>query len=205
VVFHFGQEHKIVATKMAIKTTEEGLIITKTVNGVKRISCSCCCFCRGYDLDLLLYGQGSGLKFDEYLGRLALGCGDEEAFEDLKPDDDYRKRQACYRWLCRETSLIDGQPVTISNSVGGPTTNNRDLNDLLFECLGERSEFAGLVAGLDGFGGEQYGRCYLYGFEFYGWRKPNIKEGGVIVEPSDWISSDLYYDVYVRDIPIPLE
>jgi len=180
-------------------------IITKVVNGVRRVSCSCCCFCRGYDLDLLLYGEGSGLKFDEYLGRLAEECGDIAAWEELQPDGRYRKKQACLRWLCRETSLIDGQPVTISNSVGGPTTNDRDLNDLLFECLGEREGFAGLVNGDFSLllPPEEYGRCYLYGFEFYGWYRSRRKgENGW--EP-DWVGSDIHYDIYRRDTAIPTD
>jgi hypothetical protein len=181
-------------------------IITKVVNGQRRVSCSCCCFCRQYDLDLLLYGEGiGGLNIDEYLSLLKEEGGDIAAWEELQPDGNYRKKQACLRWLCRETSLIDGQPVTISNSVGGPTLNDRDLNDLVLESMGERSGFAGLANGDEGrnFEPEEYGRCYLYGFEFYGWYRRR-KKGQNGYEP-DWVGSDIHYDIYRRDTAIPEE
>jgi hypothetical protein len=197
---------------MAIKTQTiagQRRVLTKVTNGVRRVSCSCCppsCFCSNYDLDLLLYGEGiGGLRFDEYLNRLEEECGDIAAWEALQPDGRYTQRPACLRWLCRRTVLQNGQPVTISNSIGGPTTNNRDLNDLLFECLGEREGFAGLLNG-DFFGflpPEEYGQCYLYGFEFYGWHRP--RKRGPQGYASDWVSSDFLYDVYRRDTAIPEE
>jgi hypothetical protein len=178
-------------------------IITKVVNGQRRVSCSCCCFCNEYDLDLLLYGVGiGGLKFDEYLNRLKEQCGNVEAWEALRPDGRYKKERACLRWLCRRTVLQNGEPVTISNSVGGPTTNDRDLNDLLFECLGERVGFAGLLNG-ESLPPEEYGRCYLYGFEFYAWHRR--RRTGDQGWSFDWVSSDLHYDVYRRDTAIPEE
>jgi hypothetical protein len=194
---------------MATIKTAGGKIVTKIVNGVRRISCSCCCFCRSYDLDLLLYGDGiGGLKFDEYLRLLKEECGDIAAWEALQPSGQYIPKPACLRWLCRETSPTDSGPVTTSTFIGGPTTNDRDLNDLLLECMGERSGFAGLANGDEGrnFDPEEYGRCYLYGFEFYGWWKKNFKgAGGAIIDPSDWIGSDFYYNIYRRDTAIPAE
>jgi hypothetical protein len=193
---------------MAVKTqlvSGQRRIITKLVNGVRRVSCSCCCFCRDLDLDLLLYGAGiDGLKPSEYANLLREECGDIAAWEALQPDGRYRKHEACFRWLCRQTVLVDGEPVNISTTYGGPTTNNRDLNDLVLECMGERAGFAGLANGDNGrlLPDEEYGSCYLYVFEFYGWqrRRRLNKEWG-----PDWVSSDLHYDIYRRDVPFELE
>jgi hypothetical protein len=187
---------------MTIKT-QDGKVITQE----GKVSCECCCFCREYDLDLLLYGVGTGglRSIDDFLRILREECGDVAAWEALQPDGRYSQREACFRWLCRKTVISNGQPITISNSVGGPTTNNRDLNDLLFDCMGERSGFPGLVNGDQDrqFPPEEYGRCYLYGFEFYGWHRK--RREGPEGWTSDWISSDFFYDIYRRDTPIPIE
>jgi len=181
-------------------------IITKVVNGQRRVSCSCCCFCRSYDLDFMLYSAGADLdRGHDYLSLLKEECGDIAAWEALQPNGLYLPKRACLRWLCRQTSLTESGPVTTSTFIGGPTTNDRDLNDLLLECVGERSGFAGLANGDETrlFDPEEYGKCYLYGFEFYGWWKKNFKAaGGAIIEPSDWIGSDFYYNIYRRDTPI---
>lgn len=185
-------------------------VVTKVVNGVRRVSCSCCCFCRNYDLDFLLYGEGTGgLKYDEYSVRMAEECGDIPAWEQLRLDrpDSFRyvPKRACLRWLCRQTVLgVDG-PVTISNTVGGPTTNDRDLNDLVLECLGERSGLAGLANGAEEVAPEEYGRCYLYTFDFIGWWKRRFKEGAVVTDPSEFISSDLNYNLWRADSSPPTE
>lgn len=185
---------------MATIKTQGGKVLLKD----GKVSCECCCFCSNYDLDFLLYGVGSGgLKFEDYLGLLQEESGDVAAWEALRPDGRYSKREACLRWLCRKTVLRDGEPVTISQSFGGPTVNNRDLNDLLIESLDERDGLAGLLSGGASlrFPPEEYGRCYLYGFEFYGWRRSRRK--GPQGWPSDWVGSDVFYDIYRRDIAIP--
>jgi len=183
-----------------------GRIVTKVSNGVRRVSCSCCCFCRSYDLDFMLYSAGADLdRGHNYLSLLKEDCGDEAAFDALRPDGRYKKRRACLRWLCRQTVLGDDGPITISSTIGGPTVNERDLNDLIFECLGERDGFAGLANGdeeLD-LPAEEYGNCYLYGFEFYGWwRKRRAPWQNGAGWPTDFVGSDLFYDIYRRDTPI---
>lgn len=184
-------------------------IVTKVVNGVRRVSCSCCCFCRNLNLDLLLYGEGiGGFLFQDYLRLLKEDCGDIPAYEFLKPDGRWRPRAACLRWLCRQTVEGEDGPITVSTFYGGPTTNDRDLNDLVLECLGERDGSPGLANGDEEMllPNEEYGQCYLYGFEFYGWwlRRRRGNENFAGSEP-DWISSDLKYDIYRRDEAIPLQ
>jgi hypothetical protein len=165
----------------------EPRIITKTIDGERRVSCSCCgeCFWENYDIDNfipVLSSTRSQISFEN----IATGCGDEDAFNGLKPNNNYKKRSACLRWLLRQVVLINGAAITISRPIGGPTTNNRDLNELLFECVGlGKPSLAN---------GEEYDKCYLYEFEFYGWALSGTESGG----PA-WISSDFIYDIYRAD------
>jgi len=146
-----------------------------------------CCF--DYDIDYLLQNK---LNFVKDL--IVEECGDYESFELLKPDGSYEMRDACLRWLCRRTDIVDSSPITTSQSYGGPTTNDRDLNTLLFECLGEQTGSPGLAEG------EEYGECYLYEFDFFGWYKKNDLETQIY--DADWIGSDLVYDLFQIQLPI---
>ena len=192
---------------MAIKTTGTGSalrIITKTVDGEVRVSCECCCFCSNYDLDDVLYGNFDPDNLgDGSFPILIEECGDFSAFEAIKPEGTgIDMKQACLRWLCRQTILTESGPQTISNPIGGPTTNDRDLNDIILECLGEREgeEFAGLANGASGVPPEEYSVCYLYAFEFFGWQK----RGRTIPPVQDpiWVSSDIIVTIYRRDDPL---
>lgn len=189
---------------MAIRTTGSGAalrVLTKNEGGVRRVSCSCCCFCRNLDLDLLLYGAGiGGARYDEYASLLREDCGNRAAFNALRPNDNFREFHACLRWLCRETVLVNNQPVNISTQFGGPTTNNRDLNNLVIECLGEQAGRLGLANGLS-MPNEEYGICYLYVFEFYGWFRD--RSGPNDTAPT-WVSSDFIFDLYRRDEPFEI-
>jgi hypothetical protein len=161
-------------------------IITKVVNGQRRVSCSCCCFCSNYDLDDV---YGSERLVDDFL-LLVEEAGDQVAFDNLRPDNrNWRQKDACLRWLCRRVVLVDGSPVVISHSLGGPTTNDRDLNELVMEGLGEVENKPGLARGGGQTSDEEYGRCYLYEFSFYGW---GLRAG-------EWISSDLLYMISRAD------
>ena len=181
-------------------------VLTKTTDGQIVASCACCCFCSNYDLDDVLYGNFNPENLgDGSFPILAEECGDFSAFEAIKPDETgvYMK-EACLRWLCRQTILTESEPQTISNPIGGPTTNDRDLNDIILECLGEREgeEFAGLANGGE-FGQvppEEYGACYLYAFEFYGWQRRGREEPPT-VDPI-WVSSDIIVNIYRRDTPL---
>ena len=179
-------------------------VLTKTTDGQTLVSCSCCCFCSSYDLDDVLYGN-----FDpENLGNgsfpvLVEECGDFSAFKAIKPEGTgINKKEACLRWLCRQTILTESGPQTIGNPIGGATTNDRDLNDIILECLGEREgeEFAGLANGGGGVPPEEYGVCYLYAFEFYGWQRRG-RTGPPAIEPI-WVSSDIIVTIYRRDTPL---
>jgi hypothetical protein len=63
------------------------------------------------------------------------------------------------------------------------------LNDLVLLACGEREGFAGLANGTDVVAPEEYGKCYLYQFTFYGWQL-YIPDGA-----SQWISSDFLFDI----------
>jgi hypothetical protein len=190
-----------------IKTVGTGAglrVLTKTADGQPRVSCACCCFCSIYDLDDVLYGNFNPENLgDGSFPLLVEECGDFSAFEAIKPDGvGVQMKEACLRWLCRQTILTESSSQTISNPIGGPTTNDRDLNDIILECLGEREgeEFAGLANGASGVSPEEYGVCYLYAFEFFGWQK----EGRTIPPTQDpiWVSSDIIVTIYRRDTPL---
>jgi hypothetical protein len=170
-------------------------ILLKIVNGVRRATCSCCtsCFCSELTLDDFIpvaTSTRASIPFVE----IASECGNIGAFNALRPNADYKKRPACLRWLCRRVVLENGLPTVESQAIGGPTTNNRNLNELLLECLGSSENGIGLVGGGSGASSEQYNQCYLYEFEFYGWGLWGKKTGG----PS-WISSDLIYNIRRAD------
>jgi hypothetical protein len=179
-------------------------VLTKTTDGQVAVSCSCCCFCSDYDLDDLLYDRFYRDALGEFgFPILAEECGDFSAFEAIKPDGTgVDMKEACLRWLCRQTILTESGPETLSTPIGGPTTNDRDLNDIILECLGEREgeEFAGLANGANGVPPEEYSVCYLYAFEFFGWQK----RGRTVPPVQDpiWVSSDIIVSIYRRDDPL---
>ena len=178
-------------------------VLTKTTDGQIVASCACCCFCSSYDLDGLLYSSVRQNLGEFGLPLIAEECGDLSAFEAIKPSGiQVSMKEACLRGLCRQTVVTGGTPQTISNAIGGPTTNDRDLNDIILECLGEREgeEYAGLANGGLGPTPEEYGVCYFYVFEFFGWQK----RGRTMppVQDSEWVSSDIIVNIYRRDTPL---
>jgi hypothetical protein len=78
--------------------------------------------------------------------------------------------RACLRYY---TECVDenGDPFDECQPI--PTLNNVDLRSLIPSP-------------------ETAPGCYLYIFEFFGWRKRSI--------PSDWISRDDVYNIYVQQI-----
>lgn len=81
-------------------------------------------------------------------------------------------RPACLRWLCR---CVDGEGnVRCSQTYGGPTVNDADLTELA----------------LNKFGAEATAGCYVYTFEFFGWRKKHIAGG------AGWAGRDDLYTAY---------
>jgi hypothetical protein len=175
---------------MAIKTQTiagQRRVLVKVVNGVRRVSCSCCCFCGSYNLDDFIPVRSS-TRSRLPLVQVSAGCGDPAAFNALRPGPRHVIKKACLRWLCRKVDLVNNQPVANLRPIGGPTTNNRNLNDLLLGCLGPRADHPGLA------NGEEYGECYLYEFEFYGWALWGKRDDG-----PGWVSSDLLFDLARAD------
>jgi hypothetical protein len=92
---------------------------------------------------------------------------------DEPPSEGFKLTRACIRWLCR---CVDDQGNVLSSYQPLSTVNNLDLNTLIREP-------------------EANAGCYLYTFEFFGWRKR-----GTEAFPPEWISRDDVYNIYVEQI-----
>jgi hypothetical protein len=119
--------------------------------------------------DLLIKWKQELKNSPERLSSPLYGSG----LSDGPPSAGFKLTQACIRWLCR---CVDDQGNVVSSYQPLSTVNNIDLNTLIVEPEGSAG-------------------CYLYTFEFFGWRKRG-KEG----VPPEWISRDDVYNIYVEQI-----
>jgi len=147
-----------------IKLTAEGKVITKS--GLP--SCSCCGqgLCSAFNLDMLLSSfPPDGYTFEE----------EGELFEEgLATLTGYKRKEACFRWLCREVVVSGGVIVSESNTAfGGPTENAKDLWIDICRPL---------------FGDETRSGNFFYRIDFRGWEQLGAK-------PRIWISEDDQYYV----------
>jgi hypothetical protein len=151
--------------------SDERFIITKLINNERKVSCSCCGFCGFFDIGVLLYDAGfSGtrsagpaspvfLSFDEITLKMsAVGGGSFRDDSDKPPpvgNRNYRRRRACWRFLCREVVVVDGQIESETNrTIGGGTTTGKNLwDDICLPLLGP----------------EQQSGTYIYSISFNAW------------------------------------
>jgi hypothetical protein len=132
-------------------------IITKVVNGQRRVSCSCCCLCQIFDTEMLLNFS----KNDHYTrmkrsvevgGPLSFFSVEEQNYQSENlgfRGFDYQfsvggintrptsgrigewllRKPACLRWLCRCVEIDENEDISViqQHEYGGPTVNNLDL------------------------------------------------------------------------------
>jgi hypothetical protein len=89
---------------------------------------------------------------------------------DGPPQEGYERRKACFRWVC---ACVGSAQKVISIQQYGDTASGLDLTTLIWQNTPIPS-----VPG-----------CYIYRFEFFGWRGPFIDDE----TPRGWISSDSKY------------
>lgn len=119
----------------------------------------CCCAeeacCGQLNLNDLLYGDEpySWPNVDPGGQKTPTYGGDEEPPQESVPGSGFGEcqiKKACLRWVCIKFSATG--EVVESAVHGGPTTNNRDLVDLVLETEGP-----------------EQGGCWVYTFEFFAW------------------------------------
>ena len=162
--------------------TDEATGRPKIVTKDGKVSCSCCGYCKYFDIDVLLYEAGfSGGNYAEPVSAMPKLTLDfsfidfADAYDDSdKPSGNWGRKNACWRFLCREVSVSDGQITSETNKeIGGPTTNNKDLWEDICKPL---------------FGDETESGTFIYSIGFQGWHQPFSK-------PTAFIPSDTGYEV----------
>jgi hypothetical protein len=165
---------------MTIKRNGEKVIL----KGGK-VSCSCCGFCKYFDIDVLLYEAGfSGSGYTNPISAspdLTLDFNGEsendfDSDED-RPSGEYHRVAACWRFLCREVVVDENQVLTSEKNtqIGGPTTNDKDLWLDICKPL---------------FGNETESGTFIYAIEFFGWKSRKTRN-----TPQVFVASDTAYGV----------
>jgi hypothetical protein len=168
---------------MTIKT-QGGKVLTKE----GKVSCECCGYCKYFDIEVLLYQANfSGgvpdseifLSFDDVdLVMSAVGINSEFQDKSDQPAPGWKRERACWRFLCREVSVSDGQITSEKNTyIGGPTTTGKDLwVDICLPLFGPETESG----------------TYIYSVDFYGWAKSRSRTPP---SPRQFQPSDTGYEV----------
>jgi hypothetical protein len=159
-----------------------------------KVSCSCCGYCKYFDIENLLNIFGSrgqaGFGGSAILAGIDVGEGYQLEGQDFgvigfenQPDPpvvgDFKviPKDACLRFLCREV-IVDGGIITSETNtyIGGPTTTGKDLwEDICFPLFGDESQSG----------------TYLYIVKFFGWYSDwGFNPEGYSVYPRYWQSSD---------------
>jgi len=102
-----------------------------------------------------------------------------EPSPDNPPFTDYTRRKACLRFVC--ACIGANQQVLFSAQYGGSTASGLDLTQVLWNNIAIPT-----TAG-----------TYVYVFEFYGWRGPEVTPPDV----RGWISSDTKFTISQRSYP----
>jgi len=172
-------------------------IITKIVNGQILVSCSCCGYCSYFDISVLLYNAGfSGSKGNGPdtipvlldFGNIILEMNpiDSNSYcddSDRPSGDFWRRINACWRFLCREVNVLNGEIISESNKeIGGSTTTGKSLwEDICFPLFGD----------------EEQSGTYIYSINFLGWGKSTIVNG---LRINEFVPSDQCYDIIIWKI-----
>jgi len=173
---------------MATVKTQGGKVILKD----EKVSCECCGLCRYFDIETLLYvanfksskifpnisydlsaiNVGDGYQLVDQL----LEIGDIEQDPPAVGNLNIILRKACFRFLCRDVIIDEGEIKSEKNTyIGGPTTTNKDLwEDICFPLFGDESESG----------------AYLYVVQFYGLYADRVISGGSGPYPRYWEPRD---------------
>ena len=148
--------------RMTLITFSDGKVVMRDGKvGTEQACCCGSCNCSNLNFNDLLYGDELYSWPNVDLGgqKTPMYGSDEEPPHESVPGSGFGEcqiKKACLRWVCIKFSATGD--VVDSAVYGGPTTNDRDLVELVLETEGS-----------------EQGGCWLYTFEFFAW---NCYAGG---------------------------